>query len=312
MKAKERLPIRVETHVGTLSLALMLAGGIIAPLRFVLNKFAVDGGVPPFAFAFWPMLFAGTLLLLVAVLRGEAPSLKFAHLRAYVTVGIFVMGAPMAVLTFLADKLPQGLISLVVILAPTLTYLFAIMLRVDRLKLLSCVGLAVGLGGIMLIVLPDVSLPEPGMVWWLLLALLAPVFLGLGNVLIALVRPPTMPPTVLAAGMMLTAAALLAPIMAASGQFYLFDGATPGVHWNFLYATLLNSVFYVVFLEIIRLSGPVFFSQMNYLAVAAGFGWGMILFGERYSLYVWGGTALMAMSVLLLTLGARAGTRAEK
>ena len=84
------------------------------------------------------------------------------------------------------------------------------------------------------------------------------------------------------------------------------------VDWNFLYATLLNSIFYVVFLEIIRISGPVFFSQMNYLSVAAGFGWGMVLFGERYSLYVWGGTALMAMSVLLLTLSARSRTRAEK
>jgi drug/metabolite transporter (DMT)-like permease len=115
LKAKERLPIRVETRVGALSLALMLAGGIIAPLRFVLNKFAVDGGVPPFAFAFWPMLFAGLVLLGVALLRGEVPGLKFTHLRAYVTVGIFAMGAPMAVLTFLADKLPQGLVSMVVI-----------------------------------------------------------------------------------------------------------------------------------------------------------------------------------------------------
>jgi len=311
LKAKERLPIRVETRVGALSLALMLAGGIIAPLRFVLNKFAVDGGVPPFAFAFWPMLFAGLVLLGVALLRGEVPGLKFTHLRAYVTVGIFAMGAPMAVLTFLADKLPQGLVSMVVILAPTLTYVFAILLRVDHLRLLSCVGLAVGLGGILLIVLPDVSLPERCMVWWLLLALLAPVLIGLGNVLTALVRPPTMPPTVLGAGMLLSAAALLAPIMAASGQFYLFDGAAPGVNWNFLYATLLNSIFYVVFLEVVRLSGPVFFSQMNYLAVAAGFGWGIILFGERYSLYVWGGTALMATSVLLLTLGARSASKAK-
>ncbi|MDA0230649.1 MAG: DMT family transporter [Proteobacteria bacterium] len=312
MTTNERLPLRMETRVGALSLTLMLAGGIVGPLRFVFNKFAVDGGVPPFAFAFWPMLFAGILLLLVAILRGETPSLKFAYLRAYLTIGIFVMGAPMAVLTFLADKLPQGLISMVVILAPTLTYLFAILFGVDRLKLLSVVGLAVGIGGILLIVLPDVSLPERDMVWWLLLALLAPVLLGLGNVLTVLVRPPMMPPTVLAAGMLLTAAVMLLLLMAATGQFYLLDSATPGVNWNFLYATLLNSVFYIAFLEIIRISGPVFFSQMNYLSVAAGFGWGMVLFGERYSLYVWGGTALMAMSVLLLTLGARAGTRAQK
>lgn len=292
-------------RVGPLAVTLMLAGGIIAPLRFVLNKIAVDGGVPPFAFAFWPMLFAGLLLLTVAFARGEKPSLRIGYLRAYLAVGIFAMGAPMAVLTYLADKLPQGLISMVVILAPTMTYFFAILLRVDRLRALSVAGLATGLGGILLIVLPDVSLPEPAMVWWLLLALLAPVVLGLGNVLTALVRPPQMPPTVLAAGMLLVAAALLVPVMAVSGQFYFFDGAAPGVNWNFLYATLLNAIFYVMFLEIIRLSGPVFFSQMNYLAVAAGFGWGMILFGEQYSLYVWGGTALMAMSVVLVTLGAR-------
>jgi drug/metabolite transporter (DMT)-like permease len=312
LKAKERLPIRLETRAGAVALALMMAGGIIGPLRFVLNKIAVEGGVPPFAFAFWPMLFAGILLLLVALLRGETPSLKITYLRAYLSVGIFALGAPMAVLTFLADKLPQGLISMVVILAPTMTYLFAILLRVDRLRALSSAGMAVGIGGILVIVLPDVSLPERAMVWWLLLALLAPVLLGLGNVLTVLVRPSMMPPTVLAAGMLLTAAALLVPIMALSGQFYLFDGAAPGVNWNFLYATLLNAVFYVSFLEVIRLAGPVFFSQINYLAVAAGFGWGMILFGERYSLYVWGGTALMAASVLLLTLSATAGGGAKK
>ena len=312
MTAKERLPYRLETRVGALSLALMLLGGIIAPLRFVLNKVAVEGGVPPFAFAFWPMLCAGILLLLVAFARGEAPSLKFSYLRAYLVVGVLAVGAPMAVLTYLADKLPQGLISMVVILAPGMTYLFAILLRLERLKALGVAALAAGLGGILLIVLPDVSLPERAMAWWLLLALLAPVLLGLGNVLTALVRPPEMPPTVLAAGMMLAAASLLIPLMAASGQFYLFHGAQPGINWNFVYATLLNAVFYLLFLEIIRLSGPVFFSQMNYLTVAAGFGWGMILFGERYSLYVWGGTALMAMSILLLTVGARAGTRTEK
>ncbi|MBR46589.1 MAG: hypothetical protein CMM31_08955 [Rhodospirillaceae bacterium] len=309
MKSGKRPPLPGETRIGALALTLMLAGGIIAPLRFVLNKFAIDGGVPPFAFAFWPMLFAGILLLVIALARGERMSFSRAHLRAYVLVGVFVLGVPMGVLTFLADQLPQGLISMVVILAPTMTYLFAILFGIDRLRWLSSTGLALGIGGILVIMLPDVSLPERGMVWWLLLALLAPVSLGLGNVLTAVTRPPAMPPTVLAAGMMLSGAALLVPAMAASGQFYLFDGAAPGANWNFLYATLLNAVFYTAFLELIRISGPVFFSQINYVTVATGFGWGIALFGERYSLYVWGGTALMAISVLLLTLGARANAQ---
>ena len=91
----------------------------------------------------------------------------------------------------------------------------------------------------------------------------------------------------------------------------MFEGSAQNVNWNFLYATLLNAVFYTLFLELIRISGPVFFSQINYVAVASGFGWGMALFDERYSLYVWGGTVLMALSVLLLTLGARANNRVK-
>jgi len=289
----------------------MLVGGAIAPLRFVLNKFAVEGDVPAFAFAFWPMLFAGTLLLIIALARGERMSFERTHIRAYALIGIFVLGIPMGVLTFLADRLPQGLISMVVILAPTTTYLFAILLRVDRLRWLSSTGLVLGIGGILVIMLPDISLPNQSMAWWLLLALLAPVSLGLGNVMTTVTRPPSMPSTVLGAGMMLSAAVFLVPAMAVSGQFYLFEGSAQNVNWNFLYATLLNAVFYTLFLELIRISGPVFFSQINYVAVASGFGWGMALFDERYSLYVWGGTVLMALSVLLLTLGARANNRVK-
>lgn len=311
MKAKHvRFP-HLEPRIGVLALILMLVGGSIAPLRFVINKFAVEGGVPPFAFAFWPMLFAGALLLLIALARGERMSLERTHLRAYLLTGIFVLGVPMGVLTFLADRLPQGLISMVVILAPTMTYLSAISFGVDRLRWLSIAGLVLGIGGILVIMLPDVSLPDRNMVWWLLLALLAPVSLGIGNVLTAVTRPPAMPSTVLAAGMMLSGAALLLPAMALSGQFYLFNDSAPGANWNFLYATLLNAIFYTLFLELIRISGPVFFSQINYVAVATGFGWGMALFAEHYSLYVWCGTTLMALSVLLLTLGARVNNRAK-
>ena len=309
MKANHDHSPHLKPGIGLLALILMLVGGSIAPLRFVINKFAVEGGVPPFAFAFWPMLFAGVLLLLIALARGERMSIERTHLRAYLLTGIFVLGIPMGVLTFLADRLPQGLISMVVILAPTVTYLSAISFGIDRLRWLSIVGLVLGVAGILVIMLPDVSLPERGMVWWLLLALLAPISLGLGNVLTAVTRPPAMPPAVLAAGMMLSGAALLLPAMALSGQFYLFNDSASGTNWHFLYATLLNAVFYTLFLELIRISGPVFFSQINYVAVATGFGWGMVVFAERYSLYVWGGTLLMALSVLLLTLGAQVNNR---
>ena len=300
--------LRQPHKIISFSIILMLIGGLVSPLRFAVNKIAVEGGLSPIAFAFWPIFFSGLLLLIISIISGQKIRLKLSYIRAYFIIGGLILAGPMAVLTYLADKLPQGIISLTVGFAPVLTYFFAILLKLDQVKVICVAGLIIGLGGILLITIPDMSLPERGMVWWLLVALFAPVGLGLGNVLTSIMRPPSVPLTVLAAGMMLSAAIILLFIMIFTGQFYYFHGATLDAILNVIYATLLCSLFYLLFLEIIRLSGPVFFSQMNYLSVAAGFGWGMILFDEKYSPYVWGGASFMAISVVLLSLGAQKKT----
>ena len=57
--------------------------------------------------------------------------------------------------------------------------------------------------------------------------------------------------------------------------------------------------FLVLFLEIIRRAGPVFFAQFNYLAVLAGVAWGAAIFGERLSIYVIVAMVLMFVGVFL-------------
>ena len=55
----------------------------------------------------------------------------------------------------------------------------------------------------------------------------------------------------------------------------------------------------MLFLEIIRRAGPVFFAQFNYLAVLAGVAWGAVIFGERLSIFVVAAMALMFVGVFL-------------
>ena len=61
----------------------------------------------------------------------------------------------------------------------------------------------------------------------------------------------------------------------------------------------------ILFLEIIRLAGPTFFAQFNYLAVVAGIGWGAQIFGERLGIGVWLALALMAVGIILMALKER-------
>ena len=53
--------------------------------------------------------------------------------------------------------------------------------------------------------------------------------------------------------------------------------------------------------ELIRRAGAVFSSQLSFLISLSGVMWGMLLLGERHSLWVWGALVLIFTGVWLVT-----------
>ena len=179
---------------------LMIFIGAIYPLLFTLNNFAVGSGTPAIAFTFWQTLGASLILFAIGAVRRELPRLEWPHMRAYFIIGGTGIAAPIALLTWLSTKLPVGIMSIIVILSPLITYLLALAFGLEKVRLLSLAGIICGLAGILLLIIPELDLPESGMVWWLLLALLAPAGFALTNVLAVLIRPPASPPVSVSCG----------------------------------------------------------------------------------------------------------------
>lgn len=295
-------------HYGLLPLVLVVITGLIYPLVFSFAKLAADAGTPPLGFVFWHLTFSGLGLGIIAVIRRELPRWTYAHVRSYVALGLLGIVGPISLLTFLTSKLPAGLVSLVVVLSPLLTYLFAMMFRLDRLRTLSMVGIMTGLAGVLLVTVPKVSLPTPDLVGWLLLAFLAPVFFGMTNVTASLLRPPAASSVAMATGMVATTVVMMAILALATGQAYALPGPWPALPVT-IGTAVVNAAFYVAFFEIVRMAGPVFFAQFNYLVVLAGFGWGALFFGETHSAYVWGAAVLMLIGLALHTWGINRAAR---
>jgi drug/metabolite transporter (DMT)-like permease len=68
----------------------------------------------------------------------------------------------------------------------------------------------------------------------------------------------------------------------------------------------------VLFFEIIRMAGPSFFAQFNYLAVLAGVAWSMAIFGERLSIYFFVAMLLMFAGVFLSARGSASPVEATQ
>ena len=286
---------------------MLFACGITWGMSFSLNKIAISSGIPFVAYVFWQSLGAGLILLALSFATGNRMNLSRAHLKLYGASALFEFVLPFLALNYVANKLPAGVVGIGQSLVPALTFAFALAFRVDKFHILRFGGLCIGLAGVLLVLLPEESLPEPGMIGWVLIALLAPLFYGLANILVAIMRPPKSHSLPLAAGLLLGSSVFLLVVMAATGSWWFFDAGFDDGGLALIGVTLLNAIFWYLLFEIIHIAGPVFFASYNYISPLAGIGWAAVYFGESHSVWVWGALALMFLSLFLVTRRVKTG-----
>src|SRR6516225_8481072 len=204
-----------------LDYVMLLGAAVIYGAVFTVNKIAATGGAPPLAYAVWQSFGAGLVLWIVLMRRRERLSVSRPALTSYIVIGALVIGIPISLLTYVAPKLPAGVMTLVLALSPPFTFTMSVIAGVERFRWLGLIGLLFGFAGVVLIVAPGANLGGPDAWKWFLLALLAPVMFAGSNVSAALLRPPASSSVATGAGVMLGSAAVLLPIMLLSRQTWL-------------------------------------------------------------------------------------------
>ncbi len=285
--------------------SLLLLGGIAYGGIFSANKLAAGGAFPVFAYTFWIALFAGLALLIAGALTGTLPPVSRAHLLQYARLAVLAVMLPVLATAFAARELPAAVITLVLTLVPGFTYLMSFAARLERFEALSLAGLVLGAVGVLLIVLPDQGLPAAGAWVWMLVAMVAAVAAAGSNVVAAAYRPPRTHSLALACGILLVAAAGMLPVMLVTDGPYLFtDAGWPGIA-GMAWAAAIHCITFYCFQEVTRRAGAVFFAQFNYLVVAAGIFWALLIFDETLGLWVWAALACMVAGIWLVNTGAR-------
>ena len=289
-----------DTGVRPLHYALLLLMGILWGLALSLAKIGVEAGGHPIGMGLWQVCTSSTLMATLLLLRGRRVPLRNDIARFGLICGGFGVAFPAIALFWCALYLPAGVVAIAFASMPLFTYLLSVLFGIEPARRRRLFGVVIGLVAMGLLVLPDSALPEPGLAPWVLLALVASVSMSIENTYAGGYRPPGTGSLELALARQGTAVLMLLPLAGLSGTMLpLFD---PWSVAQFA-ATgngLLSGIAFAILLFVIRTAGPVFASQTAYVITLAGVAWGMLLFGESHSLYIWSALALTLLGISLV------------
>ncbi len=279
--------------------ALLVIVGLGWGATGFLSKIATETGHGALMLTWWQTVIGVALFSAALLARGERLPLSRGHLAFYAVCGLLGTALPHT-LGFLSIRhLPVGVQTMALSTVPMMTLLLALPLGLERWEPQRALGIGCGLAAMLMIALPETGLPEPGQAVWLALPMLVALSYAAENTVIALKKPAGLSSLQVMCGLTWAAAALLAPALWVSGEPVLPE-ALGREEAALAACAVLHVGAYLGFVSLIGRAGPVFASQVGYVVTASGILWGMAVYAERHSLWVWGALALVFLGLALV------------
>ena len=278
---------------------LILLAGIIWGGTFSLALIATSAGAHPLGLSAWQVVLTG-LFFAVARLFARFRLFNRRHLHYYLVLALIGITAPNLLYYFAAPKLSAGILAITVSTVPLFTYAFMLLLRLESLVVRRFCGILLGLVSILLLVLPDHGLSAEDANFWILAVILCAVLYAIENVYIGRGIHPGVDIRELLFGSNLVAALFQFPVA-------IYLGINEPASWLIsreglaLVGIAVGSGFaYAMFFYTIRASGPVFASQCAYAVTISGVIWGIIVFSEQHSVWIWMSVVVMLFGLALV------------
>ena len=283
-----------------MALLLLLFCGLGWGAAVAIAKIATNGGVHPLGYVFWVAIIAAVILTVICASRSTWPGTTTKHIWYYIIIGGLRIVCANVIWYTTVKYIPAGALAVVLGLTPIFTYGISLAMRLENFAAMRAAGLSAGFVGVVMFVVPGKSLPDTSMIPWLLFGLGAPLTYALANILIDRLRPETGNTLSHTTGMVWFGAIFLLPVCLLTGSFHVpsFPPANPDIA-VFGHAIISGFAFFALF-EMIRLSGPTFASQLNYIVTLTGVISGIFFFDEVPTWWVWAGTALVLGGVALV------------
>ncbi len=274
-------------------MAALVAVALVWALTFPFTKIAVLGGYRTYGITLLSSSLTIVMLAVVIGLRRSGLPLHRAAIWRYVMSGILGTVVFAGTTYKAAEHLPSGVITVCMATLPLVSFFVSLALRMERATAGRVAGLALGLVGVLLIALPETSLPNPAAAIFIPLAILSVLSFAIEGIILGKYGMGGLDPLQLLLGAAVVAVLLTAPIAWGTGTLHLPQGVFGAAECAIVGSAVANTVAYAGYFWIVGRAGPVFAAQASYMVTGFGVVWSILLLGEVYSPWIWAGMVVI-------------------
>jgi len=289
-----------KPRIDKVALAYLVATGALLAVATNMAKLASDAGLPALPFLIWSVGGAALLLCLVVAFGSGLPRLDARKAEYFVLAGLVSVAAPNLLLFAAVPHVGAGFAALAIAFPPLFTYAMALALGMERFSALRAAGVAVALGGAVLLAVYKFATPDASMVW-IIATLTAPVILAIGNIYRTLRWPDDTQPEQLAPGMLIASVLLLLIFAGLSGTGGPLPWQVPASLPIVGAQILVFALQYHLFFVLQKLGGPVYLSLLGSVAAIIGVPIAVLLLGEEWPQGIVIATVLIATGIALVS-----------
>lgn len=282
------------------AISLLVVTGALLGLTLPLGKLAAAAGVAPTVWSLLISAGAGLVLLAAFALRGGRLGLSPGHLRYYCVVAALSYAVPNLLMFSAMPHLGAGYVGIMFTMTPMLTMVISIAMRVQKPNALGIAGIVVGFLGALLVAMTRGEAGQLASLGWVAMGLAVPVFLSMGNVYRTWDWPKGADPIELAAGSHLASASMLLLLALVTGTASSIP-AIADVPVLSLIQVISAASMFAFFFRLQAVGGPIYLSQIGYVAAAVGLISGTLFLGESYHVLTWLGAVIVCAGVAMTT-----------
>jgi drug/metabolite transporter (DMT)-like permease len=283
-----------------LNFASVIFFGLCWGITIPLTKIAIEAGHHPLGLIAWQMFLAVIMLGVFLLVKRQSVAHAPVALRYFTIIAFIGTLIPNTFSLFATDQLPAGIMAIIIATVPMMSLAVALIARIETFSWMRTVGVILGACALLLIALPDASLPDPSKAPWLLVALIAPFCYAIEGIFVAARAPIKLSPVVTLFGASVIGTLLITPVVWFGDIAVSFAGKWDVSHWAIIGSAAGHMAAYSGYLWLLGRAGAVFTSQIGYVVTLSGVIGAVVLLGESYGLSVSIAIAMMLLGVALV------------